>query len=139
MTPPTAIQDFTLLIARILYSPIFIISGIGKATHFAQNVTFLTDKGLPFPEVMLILAIIFELGGSILVLIGYKARLGAVMLFIFIIIATLMVHNFWDYPAEEASNQISHFLKNLSIMGGALFIIIFGPGHYSFGIHKEKA
>ena len=70
-------------------------------------------------------------GGALMLIVGYRARLAAVVMFLFLIPVTLVFHNFWAVPAAEVQMQTINFLKNLSIMGGMLCIAAFGAGRYS--------
>lgn len=65
------------------------------------------------------------------VLAGYKARLGALALFAFLIPVTLVFHSYWTYPAGEQVLQRILFMKNLAIMGGLAQVVAFGPGTLS--------
>ena len=76
-------------------------------------------------------SVIIELVGSILLIIGWKTRQVAWLLMLFVIIATLMAHRFWEFDAAQMTNQLNHFLKNLAIVGGLLFVAAFGPGSAS--------
>lgn len=81
---------------------------------------------------MTIIAIIFEGLGGLLILTGWRARFGALLIFLFVIPATYIFHDYWTFPPEEARHQFMMLMKNLSIMGGSLYIMAFGPGGYSF-------
>ena len=120
------------LLGRILMALIFVVSGWGKIAGFAGTAAFMANRGLPAPEALLVLTIIIELGGSLLLVIGWKARWAALALFLFTIPVTLVFHNFWAMTdaQEIAQNQI-HFLKNLALMGGLLMVVASGPGRYS--------
>jgi putative oxidoreductase len=86
---------------------------------------------LPLPEVLAVLTILIELGAGLLLVVGWKARWAAFLIFLFTIPVSLVFHNFWAMEgAQAAMNQIQ-FLKNLSIMGGMLMVAAFGPGRYS--------
>ena len=74
------------------------------------------------------IAIGIELGGALALLIGWKTRWAAWLLALFVLIATCMAHRFWEFDAAQQANQLNHFLKNLAIIGGLLFIAAFGPG-----------
>jgi putative oxidoreductase len=63
--------------------------------------------------------------------VGYQARIGATLLAIFIVLATVFFHNFWALPSEEQQAQMVQFMKNLAILGGLLLIIANGPGPWS--------
>ena len=119
------------LVGRILLALIFILSGFGKITGFDGTVGYIASKGLPMPQVVAALTILVELGGGILLAVGYKARWAALALAAFSILAGLLFHNFWASPAAEAMNQQINFMKNLSIAGGMLMVFAFGPGRLS--------
>jgi putative oxidoreductase len=120
------------LIGRILIAALFLVAGVGKAMGFAGTAGYIAKLGFPMPEVMTALAIAAEAGGAILLIIGWKTRWVAWGLAIFVVIATLAAHRFWEIPdAAQMMNQRIHFLKNLSIIGGLLLLATFGPGSIS--------
>jgi putative oxidoreductase len=83
------------------------------------------------PQIAAIGAIIVELGGGTMLVLGWKTHWAAVVLFVFTAVAGLIFHNFWAAPAKEVSNQMTHFLKNLCIMGGLLYVLVHGSGPFS--------
>ncbi|MCI0420567.1 MAG: DoxX family protein [Acidobacteria bacterium] len=127
----TAMQPLGLLIGRVLLALIFILSGFGKITSFAASASYMASKGLPMPELLLLPTILIELGGGLLIAIGYKARWAALAIFLFLIPTTLIFHNFWAVEAEQVRVQMIQFQKNLAIMGGMLYIVFTGAGRYS--------
>ena len=128
----TKIQDSAALLGRILLALIFIISGYGKITGYAGTAGFMASKGLPMVALLLPLTILVELGGGLLIALGWKARWAAAVVFLFLIPVTLVFHNPAGLDAAAAQGQMIHLLKNLSIMGGMLGLFAFGPGGYSF-------
>jgi putative oxidoreductase len=88
---------------------------------------------MPAAEFLLVGAIVFEIAGALMVLLGWHARWGALLLAVFTVPATLIFHNFWAVDAAQYTNQVNHFMKNLSILGALVFIIGAGPGPYSIG------
>jgi putative oxidoreductase len=78
--------------------------------------------------VLLPLAGIVEIGGGLAILLGAQARTAAMLLFLYLIPATFVFHNFWGQTGMEYVNQMHHFLKNLAIMGGLALIVGLGPG-----------
>lgn len=83
------------------------------------------------PQLLAISAILVELGGGILLIVGRNARLAAAALFIFTAMTALFFHNFWAVPPAEAQNQMINFMKNISMMGGLLLVIVHGSGPFS--------
>ncbi len=91
----------------------------------------MASKGLPMIPLLLTAAIIFEIAGALSVMLGYRARIGAILLAIFIIVVTPIFHNFWALSGQARFLQRIMFLKNLSILGGLLLIIGSGSGELS--------
>jgi len=126
------------LAGRILMAVIFIFAGYGKITGFEGTVGYIASKGLPLPQLAAIGAIIVELGGGILLVLGWQTRLVAAALFIFTAMTALFFHNFWAVPPDQAQNQMIHFMKNISMMGGQLFVVIHGAGTLSLDGNDKK-
>ncbi len=127
----TKVQDSAALAGRILLALIFIISGYGKITGYAGTAGYMAGKGLPMVAVLLPLTILVELGGGLLIALGWKARWAAALIFLFLIPVTLVFHNPTGLAPAEAQQQMINLLKNVSIMGGMLGLFAFGPGGFS--------
>lgn len=119
------------LLGRILIALIFVLSGLGKVTGFEGTVGYIASKGLPLPQLLAIGAIFAELGGGLMLVLGWRARWAAAALFVFTALAAALFHNFWAVPAGEAQNQMIHFMKNVSMMGGLLYVLVHGSGPLS--------
>ena len=109
-------------------SLVFIIAGINKIFNFAGTAGYMAVQGMPLVSFFLICAIIIEVGGGFLLLIGYKTKVVAAVLFLYLIPTTLIFHHFWTYSGMQRQNMQVHFMKNLSIMGGMLIVYYFGAG-----------
>ena len=133
-----ALNHYGPLAGRILIALIFIFAGFGKITGFEGTVGYIASKGLPFPQLAAIGAIIVELGGGIMLVLGWKTRLAAAALLIFTGLAALFFHNFWALTPDQAQNQMIHFMKNLAMMGGILFVVIHGGGPLSLDRGNKK-
>ena len=127
----TKLQNSAALVGRILLALIFIISGFGKISGYAGTAGYMASKGLPMVAVLLPLTILVELGGGLLIALGWKTRWAAAVVFLFLIPVTLVFHNPTGLAAAEAQQQMINLLKNLSIMGGMLGLFAFGPGGFS--------
>jgi len=129
---------FGPLAGRILIALIFLLAGFGKLTGFAGTVGYIASKGIPLPQLAAVGAIIVELGGGIMLVVGWKTRLAAAAIFIFTALAALIFHNFWSVPPDQAQNQMIHFMKNISMMGGLLYVVIHGAGALSLDGSDKK-
>ena len=119
------------LVGRVLLALIFIIAGFGKITGFEGTVGYMQAYNVPMTQVLAVLAIIVELGGGLMIAVGWKARWAAAAIFIFVLVASFIFHAFWAVPADQAQLQNIMFMKNLAIMGGMLYIIVYGSGPLS--------
>ena len=126
-----ALNRFGPLVGRILVALIFVFSGFGKITGFEGTAGYITSKGLPLPELGVVVAIIVELGGGFMLVLGWKARWAAAAMFLFTAIAAIIFHNLWAASGDEAQNQMIHFMKNISMLGGLLYIVVHGSGPLS--------
>jgi putative oxidoreductase len=122
----------SLLVGRILLALVFLVAGSRKLMAVAGSAGYLAKLGFPMPEVMVWVAIAIELGGAILLIVGWKTRWVAWLLALFTLIATFAAHRFWEIgdPGQYA-NQMNHFLKNLAIVGGMVILAATGPGPLS--------
>ena len=126
-----ALHRYGPLAGRILIALIFVLSGFSKVTGFDGTVGYIASKGLPLPQLGAIGAIIVELGGGILLVLGWKTRWAAAAMLLFTALAALFFHNFWALPPEQAQNQMIHFMKNISMIGGLLYVVVHGGGPLS--------
>ena len=128
-----SVKRYGPLVARILLAQLFIVSGFGKIFAFAKTAAFMANKSMPMPEVLLVLTIALEFGGGILLILGWQARWIAAAFFGFTLLAALIFHPFWSVEPANVTSQLNNFMKNLSIMGGMLYVMAYGPGPLSLG------
>ncbi|MBM3503072.1 MAG: DoxX family protein [Alphaproteobacteria bacterium] len=120
-------------VARGLLGLIFVLSGLGKLGTWDMNVQYIEAKGLFLAPVFLAGAVVVEVLGGLSVIAGYRARWGAAALAGFCIVAAFLFHAFWAQPAGQMQMlEMASFLKNLSIAGGLLMVVVLGPGARSF-------
>jgi putative oxidoreductase len=114
------------LLGRVLIGAPFILSGLSKLAAHDATVGYISSVGLPLAQLVWLIAVVVELGGGALLLIGYRARLVALVVALFVLATAVFFHrNFAD------QNQMIHFLKNIMLVGGLLQIVYFGAGPMS--------
>ena len=130
---PRRIQGVLAVLGRLMLSAIFLLSAVGnKIPNFNSVAELMGNVGMPYPKVMLVGAIVFLIAGSLSIILGYKARIGAALLLVFLILATFYFHDFWDITDPKVKqDQMIQFLKNLGLMGAMILIIANGPGPWS--------
>lgn len=130
---PRTLQGILAVIGRVMLCTIFVMAAVGnKIPHFDAVADLMGQKGIPAPRLMLIGAVVFLIAGSLSVILGYKARIGAALLLVFLILASYYFHDFWrvtDTAAQQ--DQMIHFMKNLGLMGAMVLIIANGTGPMS--------
>jgi len=124
-------------VGRVLLALLFVTSGFGKLTSFAGTAGYMAAKmpmlPIPLVDALLVATIAIELGGGLLIMLGWQARLAALAIVVFLVPVTVVFHNFWAVEESQRMIQQIMFMKNLSIMGGMLLIAAFGPGPVRLG------
>ena len=125
------VNDAFLAIGRILIALIFVSSGIEKFMDLGAAASAIGSKGLPYPNILAVLTAILETGGGLLIIVGWQTRLAALALAIFSAVAAYYFHDFWNQTGPQNANNMIHFMKNVSIIGGLLMLCAVGAGRYS--------
>jgi len=130
---------YTALVGRQLFSIIFIIA---SGQHFTpEGIAAAASHHVPWPHVLVPFAGLMALTGGLSVLLGFHTRAGAWLLVSFLVPVTLLMHNFWAV-SDAAASQIERamFMRNVTMLGGALLISYFGAGPLSLdGLLKSSA
>jgi putative oxidoreductase len=126
----TDVLAYVSLLGRIFYSAIFIMSG---PNHFkAATIGYAAAQGVPLASIAVPLSGIIALLGGLSIALGYRAKLGAWLIVLFLVPVTLMLHRFWGVSDPQVAGlQLAMFMKNLSLLGTALIIARLGSGPLS--------
>ena len=119
------ILDF---LGRVLISALFFLNGIFKINNYDGTVGWMESFGVP--GILIIPAIILEMAGPVLIIIGYKTKLAAGLLSLFCITTAFIFHN--DFANQM---QLTSFLKNIALAGG--FLILFVNGAKGFSLDNK--
>ena len=122
---------FLPLLGRILIAVLFVPAGFGKLTGFQGAVGYAETAGMPVPALAIAAAIAIELGGGLLLLVGYKTRWVAAAMALFSVVAAVFFHR--DFADQM---QMINFQKNMAIAGGLLAFVYFGAGPVSVDNRK---
>lgn len=125
-------------IGRALFASIFVLAA---GSHFDPDVIRqAAAHGVPFAGLLVPASGVLALLGGMSVLVGYRAKLGAALLAIFLVPVTFTMHAFWAASdAQAAQLQTVMFFKNLSLLGGTMLIAYFGAGPYSFDASHARS
>jgi putative oxidoreductase len=121
--------DLLLLLGRILLGWLFLKAGWDKVMNIAGFTGYLTN--LKVPTVFAWPAAISEVVIGVALILGLATRYAALFTIVYVAIAILVAHRYWEYPAAQQGNQFNHFQKNLAIIGGSLVLFVTGAGRFS--------
>jgi putative oxidoreductase len=130
----TSVQRYLPVLGRVLLAVLFVMSGISKLTDPAGTIGYIQSAHLPLPNIAYGIALAVELLGGILLIVGYRTRLVALVLAVFTVAAAIGFH---AHFADQ--NQMIHFMKNIAITGGLLQVVAFGAGAFSLDSRLGKA
>jgi putative oxidoreductase len=136
---PRTVQGILSVIGRVMLCTIFVLAAVGnKIPNFSKVAELMGSVGIPAPQLMLVGAIVFLIAGSLSVILGYRSRIGASLLLVFLILASYYFHAFWKLAEPQAQQeQMIQFMKNLGLMGAMVLIIANGTGPMSLDASKE--
>jgi putative oxidoreductase len=118
--------DWVGLLGRILMSAIFLMSGYAKAMAPTATMAYFGHSGLPVPGAAYAVALVIEIGGGVLFLVGFRTRLTALVLAGWCVATAFVAH----YHPEN-QEQMINFMKNICMTGGFLQVVAFGAGRLS--------
>ena len=110
------VKEWAPAAGRTLLVLILLISGFNKIGGFEGTAGYMASKGIPLASVALV------------IIVGYKARLAAAVILLWLIPVTFIFHAFWAVPQEQMQTQFIMFFKNIAMMGGMLLIMGMGSG-----------
>lgn len=127
---------YAVPIGRALFSCIFLLSALGNFT--SQAIDYATSRGVPMASTLVPLSGVLLLLGGLSVALGFKTRIGAALLALTLIPVTFMMHRFWlETDTQVRMIEQIMFLKNLSMLGGAILLFYFGSGPISIDERAE--
>jgi putative oxidoreductase len=130
-------QGAVVVLGRFLFALIFIMAG---ANHFnRQTIGYAASQGVPLASILVPLSGVLAIAGGLSILLGYRAKLGGWLIALFLVPVTLMMHKFWTVTDPMMWQiQMILFMKNVSMLGGALLISQFGAGPFSLDARRTR-
>ena len=132
-----AVKGPVVLLGRLFFAAIFLTSG---PNHFAkQTIGYAASQGVPFASIAVPISGLIAIVGGLSILLGYRAKAGAWLIALFLILVTPAMHKFWTVADPMmAQVQMIMFLKNVSMLGGALLLTQFGAGPWSLDARRSR-
>jgi putative oxidoreductase len=125
------LRSLFMFLARLCLATVFLWGGVSKWLYYDQTVQYMASKGFTLIPLFLTGASIIEVLGALSLIFGYKTRFGAAILALFLIPTTAIFHNFWAAAGADQTAQMTHFLGNLAIFGGLLYVVCNGAGWFA--------
>jgi putative oxidoreductase len=125
-------------LARFLIAALFLLSGTTKLIAPAGAAALMSRYNMPLVPLFLWVTIAIEIIAALAILIGYRTRLAALVLFVWMVPVTLVFHAFWSVDAAQFVSQRTQFMKNLSIAGGLLLLVVNGAGAFSLDNRRRS-
>jgi putative oxidoreductase len=136
LTQAPALAGPVVLLGRVFFALIFLMAGLN---HFSsQTIGYAASQGVPLASIAVPFSGVLALFGGLSILLGYRAKLGAWLIALFLVGVTPMMHKFWTVPDPMMHQmQMVMFMKNLAMLGGALLISQFGSGPWSLDSRRK--
>jgi putative oxidoreductase len=132
----SALTGIIVVAGRALFALIFILAGPRLFQHALAQLA--AQHGMPMAQILVPAAGALILVGGLNILFGFHARIGAWFIVLFLLVVTPVMHNFWAIADPTAAQaQLSNFMKNVSMLGGALLITRFGAGPWSLDARRK--
>ena len=126
-------ENIAPLVGRCMIAALFILSGVYKLQNWEQSALYMAQHGVKVIQPLLALSIVIEIGAGAGLVLGFRTRLMALMLFAFTLAVNFVMHDFWTMgDAELARTEIQLFSKNMAIAGGLLMLVGLGAGNWSY-------
>ncbi|WP_313399174.1 DoxX family protein [Stenotrophomonas sp.] len=126
-------RDGLILLARLALMLLFVLSGWGKLHDFQGTVGYMASLQAPLPQVAAAIAVAMEFVVAMALMLGIAVRPLALLFVAFVLGTALLGHAFWGMQGAERAANLTQFLKNVSIAGGLLLLVVTGAGRYAVG------
>lgn len=120
---PTDLPTTILFLGRLLLGGAFVVFGLRNSRKIAALTAVLAGRRLPLPRAAAIFGVALQIVGGLLTAIGPWSLAGGIMLIVFLVLATVLFHPFWDYPRDERGPHVNAAIMNTSLTGAFLLVI----------------
>lgn len=125
------IKSWVMLVGRLLLAVVFLPSGLRKVGGIERTVANIADHHLPFPLILAWAAAALEVGGGAMLILGLRTRWAGAAFFVYTGVLAVIFHGFWNMGGAQYAEQMTRFYEHLGIMGGLLYVAVFGAGPLS--------
>ena len=125
------LADWAEVLGRVALGLLFLWSAYTKFAYADANVGYMKAYGMPMAGLLIWPAALLELIAGAMLALGWKARWAALALALFTLVSMFIFHAYWSVPADQVLDQQTHFMKNVAIIGGLLFVFAHGSARFS--------
>jgi len=130
----TGTEGLVLLIGRILFGGVIAFTGFNHFLQTEEMTGYAQYKGLPAPKAGVLLSGLLLILGGIGIVLGVLPVPLAALIAAFLVVSALIFHDFWAAPEEDQQTEMTQFLKNIALAGGALVVAAIGPQSWAYSI-----
>ncbi|WP_340101068.1 DoxX family protein [Salinibaculum salinum] len=123
MALDAGLAGIVLLVGRILFGGILAFQGLNHFQNVGAMTGYAAAKGLPAPKFGVVASGVLLVAGGLAIVLGVFPTLAAGTVAVFLLASAVIFHDFWAVPEEQAQDEMIHFLKNVELAGGALFVL----------------
>jgi uncharacterized membrane protein YphA (DoxX/SURF4 family) len=123
MALDAGLAGIVLLAGRILFGGILAFQGLNHFQNVGAMTGYAAAKGLPAPKFGVVASGVLLVAGGLAIVLGVFPTLAAGAVAVFLLASAVIFHDFWAVPEEQAQDEMIHFLKNVELAGGALFVL----------------
>lgn len=131
-------ENIAPLAGRCLIAALFVLSAVQKLQNWGSTTLYMAEHGIKLIEPLLALSIVVELGAGMALVAGFRTRLMALVLFIYTLVVSFQMHDFWAMTGDAARTEMQLFAKNIAIAGGLLLLVGLGAGRWSYDSRREE-
>ncbi len=124
------LQDFFSLVGRVLISGMFLWAAYEKITNWSRTTSYMKSKNVPYLNIVLPVGVGLKIVGGVMVLFGWHAHVGALLLLVVSIASLIKMHDWWKKQGTERDIERMLFLKDVAIIGGLFMVLAMGAGHF---------
>ena len=121
------------LLARLLFGGVMGFTGVNHFLNTDEMAGYAEAKGLPLPRLGVVGSGVVLVGGGIGIATGVAPVLSAGALATFLVVAAVVFHDFWAVPGDQRQDELTSFLKNIALAGGALALLVAGGAVWGIG------
>ena len=127
-------ESIAPVVGRCMLAALFVVAGVNKLQHWDESAQSMAAHGISVAGPLLALSVVVEIGAGLGLVAGFRTRLMALVLFLFTLAVSFVMHDFWTISdnAELARTEMQLFAKNMAIAGGLLVLVGMGAGRLSF-------